>query len=488
MSDRTRTKPLTPLEYSLSGRGLLSSASWMTGSHLIAQSFAYLSLILLARWLPPASFGTVAVGTAIVYAAALVVDGGTIGAVIVSPRLDRADLTRAFRRCMLRALVLTVMMAAAASAVVDKFANGGDATAVAVLALCLPLEAVSVVPRALLQKSMQFRRIAGLTATANVLSAISAIGMGMAGYGVWALVARQLVLFAVIAAMTSALCLTALRSGHLVLQTTPAKVRSPSVERWFFLFGISLMVTANLDNFVVGASGNASLVGWYALAFTIAMAPTTHLADPVGKVLFAAAASRPEGSAERVEQSVRLMAMLLVPMLPVGILAAPAVLPTVLGSVWEPIVAPFQVLLVVGVGYAIVNCIGEALSGNGHIAFRANIMIARCAATLLALVILVPTNGIRGAALAQLLVFVPFAAIYASAGARRAGTSTMAIGRALRPAAIAVSLQVIAAGAVLLAFGTSEAAALVAAAVAALAGVVAYALALLCISRRTRPS
>lgn len=63
MSDHTDSAATA---HALSNRGLITSAWWMTGSHLVAQTFAYGSLILLARWLPPASFGTVAVGMAIV--------------------------------------------------------------------------------------------------------------------------------------------------------------------------------------------------------------------------------------------------------------------------------------------------------------------------------------------------------------------------------------------------------------------------------------
>lgn len=488
MSGVARPTSPAPSAYLLTGRALLASAWWMSGSNLVAQSFAYASLILLARWLSPASFGTVAVGTAIVYFANLFVDGGTRGALVVAPHIDRADAMRASRRCIVIALVLTATMAAAAPVVVDKFASGGDATAVAALALCLPLSAVGVVPTALLQKSIHFRSLAGITAAANILSALSAVGLAMAGLGVWALVARQLILFAIMAALSSALCLKAFRAGRLILKTNHTADRSPNARRWFFLFAIFAMATLNMDNLVVGASGSASLVGLYALAFTIAMAPTTQLSEPVGKVLSAAAALRPDASAERVEQSVRLMSMLLIPLLPVGILAAPWFLPAVLGTKWEPIVVPFQVLLVVGVGHAIVNCVGEVLSGNGHIAFRTKVMIVRCAATLIALVILVHTFGIRGAAVAQLFVLVMYAGILAPAGARRTGTSMRALGSALRPAAVAVLIQVVAASAVLLTLGNSQTAELIAAAAAATAAALVYTPAVVRHYRRISPS
>jgi O-antigen/teichoic acid export membrane protein len=432
----------TPAAHPLSGRGLIASAWWMTGSHLVAQAFAYGSLILLARWLPPASFGTVAVGTAIVYIAVFVVDRGTWGGIVVRQQLSRVDLARAFRGCMLTALVLAAVMAASAGVLADSFASGGDAAVLAVLAISLPLHAVAVVPTALLQKSMQFRRLAGVNAVANVLSAAVAVLVALAGLGVWALVARQLVLFGVTAVLASVMCLPVLRAHQPTPKPESPVRQAPSVERWFFLFTVMFVLISNLDYLVIGGFTDAGVVGLYVLALTIAMAPSTHFSEQVGKVLFAAAASQPETSRDRTEQSVKLMSMLLVPLVPIGILVAPTVLPAVFGAEWKPAVVAFQVLFVVGVGHAIVNCIGEALSGNGQIAWRAKVMVARCVATLLALVVLVAADGIRGAALAQLLVFAPYAALYVTAGARRAGTSPAALWRTLRPVLISLGVQV----------------------------------------------
>lgn len=454
----------------LSGRGLIRSAGWMTGSHLLAQCFAYGSLILLARWLAPASFGTIAVGTAVLYVAVLFVEQGTLGGIIVRRRLTRSDLVAAMLRCLLTAVVLGAVMAGVAGLLVDRFASGGDAAAVAALALCLPLHALAVVPTALLQKTMQFGRLAALNAIANVVSALVAVLIAVAGAGVWALVARQVVLFLALAVLTPLFC----RHVRLDDAGSGEPPRGAHAERWFFLFGLALMVTANLDFLVVGAYGDAAVVGLYALAFTIAMAPSTHISAQVGKVLFAAAALHPETSRERTEQSVRLMSAVFLPLLPLGILVAPAVLPAVLGEKWQPMVVPFQILLVAGVLYAIVNCIGEALSGNGHIGFRAKAMVGRCGATGVALLVLVPLDGMRGAAIAQVIVFALYAALYATAGARRAGTSPAALWRSLRPVVGALAAQVAVSVAVLCGLVALGMPAATACALAGLAGLAVY--------------
>ena len=94
-----------------------------------------------------------------------------------------------------------------------------------------------------------------------------------------------------------------------------------------------------------------------------------------------------------------------------------------------------------GICQAIVNCVGETLAGVGQIAFRAKVNVAWCVATLVALLVLVPADGIRGAALAHLVVFVPYFAIYATTGALRAGTTTRELWGVLRPTVLAVICQ-----------------------------------------------
>jgi O-antigen/teichoic acid export membrane protein len=428
----------------VSWRSLVASAWWMTGSNLVAQTFGYGSLIYLAHVVRPADFGTVALGTAAVCIGSLIVSRGTYGAVMVDRTMGRADLVRAHWRCVVVGGILGALMAVSANWLVAIFAKGGDPRAVAALAVCLPLYGMGIVPTALLHRSMRFRRLAGAATIASVLSAAVGVLAGVGGLGVWSLVARFVLLSAAQVVLASALCLPELR-GVLSAPTGTARPgRAHSGDRWFFLFGVTLVLTTNLDNLVIGASSDARLLGLYAVAFTIAMAPVTHLSEQVGKVLFAAAAADPESSSERTVHSVRLMTMLLLPLLPVGVLVAPVVLPAVLGPEWTEAVPAFQVLWVAGVVHAVVNCIGEPLSGIGQIAFRARTMVVRCVATLVTLWLLVRLDGIRGAGIAHLAVCLPYAAVYFTVGARRAGTTERDLWRVLRPVARTVAVQLVA--------------------------------------------
>lgn len=461
-----------PQPGALSARGILAAASWMTGAHAVAQVAAYGSLIVLAHLLPPGTFGIVAAGTAVVWIAVVFIDSGAHGSIVVTSGLTSAFLRREFLRCLAFAVVLGAAIVLGAQLFVGPITSNQSAAAVAALALCLPVYALTVIPVALLQRAMEFRTLAGATAASNIGAAVAAVVAGVAGAGVWALVTRQLLWFVLLAGFAAVLA----RPYRPRATAGDALAAPRSVDRWFLVFRLTLLVGLSVDYLVIGALDGAAAVGLYSLAFVIAFAPVDHLSAEVGKVLFAAAAaSNRESSAARTVQAVRVMSLLLLPLLPPAIALAPILVPAVLGDEWKGMVVPLQILLVVGVGYAILNCIGEALSGGGEIAFRAKVNVAWSLATVVALVGLVALDGIRGAALAHLAVFVPYAAVYLTAGARRIGISPRLLWNTVRLPVGVVALEAavtVAVAAVVAGSGLSRAVALSA---GALAGVLAVA-------------
>jgi O-antigen/teichoic acid export membrane protein len=112
-----------------------------------------------------------------------------------------------------------------------------------------------------------------------------------------------------------------------------------------------------------------------------------------------------------------------------------------MGQEWAGMIGPLRILVVVGVAHAIVNVIGESLSGTGHIGFRARVNIVWMVGMVGALVVLVQADGIRGAALAHLALYVPVTIAYATTGMRLLGSEPRGLGTALRGVGLVVGLQ-----------------------------------------------
>jgi O-antigen/teichoic acid export membrane protein len=410
----------------------------MSGAHVVAQMFAYGSLLVLAHFVAPRSFGTVATGTAILYVGTVLMNSGTGGSIVVAPEISQESLRSSRSRCLLVGCLLSAAIALGAPALSGAFGGGHDPAVLAALGVGIPIYALAVVPMAVLQRALRFRELARVSAAANFLSAAVAVAAGVLGAGVWALVLRQLAWCAGLAALA-----TLSVNRHVAVPRTPAIARPVRpMARWFLLFAVTQVVTFNLDYFVIGWQRTAAQLGLYSVAFMIAFAPLQHFSAEVGKVLFAAAAAGGmSASAGRTLVAMRLMTLILLPTLPVMVVLAPVVLPALLGREWSGMVVPFQLLAVAGIGYSIVNCIGEALAGAGRIDVRVKLNTGWCVLTLALLVALVHLDGIRGAALAHVIVFIGYGAVYLTAGIRRAGTDARTLGRALAPVLSAVAVQ-----------------------------------------------
>lgn len=428
-------------------RGAVARAvSWVGVGHLVSQGLWLGSLLVLAALLSPRDFGTLASALVLVNLAGLLVDSGTRGSLIAKPQLTRADVRGAIALNAAVGLGTTLLIAGLAGPAVRAFAGGGDVAAVRVLSVGVFLYALGISAFALLQKRLRLKGYAAANIASAVVSSVVAVVAALLGAGVWALVVRQLLSMGLLSAfawIAARGLVPAREAGEPAGVWRAMRVRQP---QWtgFFLLAAADFVVLNADVFVVGAITEARGLGLYSLAFTLAFAPLTQIAWQVGRVLFPAAAATQslEDVGRRTLVSLRLMALLLGPFVPAVIALAP-LLPEVLGDKWRPMVTPFQLLLVAGVGQALVSVVGESLSGTGNVRFRAGVNVAWALAMVGALVALVSIGGIRGAALAHLALFIPFAAVYATIGARRLGIDAGRIGAALSPVAVPVAVQAV---------------------------------------------
>jgi len=176
----------------------------------------------------------------------------------------------------------------------------------------------------------------------------------------------------------------------------------------------------------------------------LAFAPLRQLVWQVGAVFFSSSAAEDEPEKVRVQllKALRVAALVFFPLIPPAMVLAPVVLPAVLGDEWQGMVRPFQVLMVVGVGHALVNIMGEFLAGRGHVRFRARVSAVWAAATVILMCILVPPLGILGAAVTHAVLFVPVAGLFAVVGGRLLGVSLSQLAAALRPVVVVVVLEI----------------------------------------------
>jgi len=449
--------------------------SWVGVGQLVGQVWWYGSLIALGALLGPRDFGTIAAGLVVVQIAQFLMDSGTRGSLIVAPKLSLELLRRAFAFNIATGVALTILVAGLAQPFVDAFAPGGQADAIRFLALSVALSSLVPAPMAILQRALDFKRQATIMGAAATTASIAAIVAALLGAGIWALALRQVLFQLVIAGM----------SWWSVRDRLPGR-RDPSERRgplrqeqafWFFVVSLSQFLALNVDYLIVGGVTDARRLGLYSLAFTIAFAPLTQFSAQIGKVVFPAVAATTDRTvvASRALKATRLLALVIAPCVPPAIALAPAILPHLFGSEWTSMVLPFQILLVAGMGQALLTVVQESLSGTGNVAFFATTSFVWLSAMVVALLVLVHVDGIRGAALAHVLLLVPLAAAYATGGARRIGLRARSLVRGLGGVLGAVTMEAVLVAATIAALRGVDVQRDVASVAGALVGIVAVA-------------
>lgn len=341
----------------------ISGARWTFSARLSRETVAFVASVLLARLVSPAEFGYAAVALIVVALTAIL---GTAGC--TAPLVQRTELTNrlvgaAVVVCLSVATVLTLVTIAAAEALVSPVFGERTAELVLLAAPAWLLVAVGAPSHALLQRSFRFRRIAVVEACAAVLSAGTAVALAEGGAGGAAVVVGGLVLVGA--------------SGLLALVAMPPPSwrtdRSAVGETLGFatpLAASSLVyvVYRNIDYVILGARSTPTQLGYYWRAWQLGVSYPSRISDVMQWVslsVFSRVSGRDELRAIHT-RIVRTHVTVLVPLLAVFIGAAPALIPWLLGSTWEPAVLPAQIMAVAGMAESVTTGIGPLMVALGR--------------------------------------------------------------------------------------------------------------------------
>jgi O-antigen/teichoic acid export membrane protein len=312
-----------------------------TGSQAVLQ---VLVLAVLSRLLAPADFGLVAAVLAVVGFSTIFSQLGIGPAVVQRLELKPAHLRMGFTLSLLLGFLLAALAWMFAPAVADCFRLPGLTPILRAVSLVFPLQGLSVVAESLLQRDLQFRRLAAIE-VASVALGYGLVGIALAalGFGAWSLVGGHL---AQTVLKTAAL---------LILRPHPMRPlwdRQACSELLYFGSGFTVARVGNYlgtygDNFVIGRWLGAAALGIYGRAYQLVAGPAALFGTVLDRVLFPAMArvqTQPEQLAAAYRRGVALIALVTLPASAVLVVLAPELIHVLLGPGWDAVVVPFQIL------------------------------------------------------------------------------------------------------------------------------------------------
>ncbi len=363
-------------------RGALGWAFAMSwGQRLMATVFTF----VLAAMLGPRVYGIVAIAIAFTSLALVFLEQGISTAIVQRENLEPEHLDTAFWLNTGWALVLAGLTVAAAgpwAALNDVPEVRG---ALIALAPTLLLAGLCVVQMARLQRGMEFRRLAISANIATLLGGVAGIGLAVAGAGVWALVAQQLV-------YDGGMCV-------LLFALSPWRPRfrySGSHAGELLRYSSSVMV-ANLGGFLnrrsdallLGLFFGPAVVGVYRLADRLVDTLLELTMRPVGMVSlphFSRLQNDPVGLRGAVASCMKITFVACIPTLLVLAATSPWIL-ALIGPEWEVGATALKLLCIVGIAKSLVYFTGPLLFAVDRPKLRAGMLWLFAAISVVTVVI-----------------------------------------------------------------------------------------------------
>ena len=375
---------------------------WTAGSKLAQQSFRFCLSIVLMRLLGPEEFGLG--GMVLVFSgfAAIFEDLGLSSALVQRADLREEHRSTVFWVNLAMAGLLASILFLAAPAIAAFYGHPLLAPMAAWISLYFVLSAPSVVPRALLRRSLRFDVLAKVNIASALLSGATAVVTAVAGGGAWSLVAAQLV-----TAATGSVLLVAFGGWQPRLLWSYQALRE--------LLGVSAGVTGvkvidywarAADKLLIGKLIGAEALGLYSRAYSLMLWPFTQLMNMLAAVMFPALSAM-RGDKSRVRRAyLRFVELLTFMMFPLTLgfvaVAEPLVL-GLLGAKWRVIVPMSQILALVATTQSVGSPTAWICTSQGRTHWMFWWTLGGSGVLVMSVVLGISLGGLEAVALAYLI-------------------------------------------------------------------------------------
>lgn len=332
-------------------------AKWAGVSQFGRQALIGITLVLLARLLPPEDFGLAAMAAAAVVFANVLSDMGLASAVIRSPRLSTIMLSGLWWANMVMGVIASLILVAIAAPLATFYHEPRVAPLLKGLALVPLFTGFASLQRAILERKLAFNTLARIEIIAAAGGGGVAVAGAFIGAGAWSIILQSVV--------TQAIMLFLLWKAAAFVPMTfihwKAIRNAVKFGAWLASFSIINLIGRNTDNFIIGRVLGATALGVYGLAYQMMLYPLFAVTSALGRVLYPAL-SRFSNNKRRLGRAylraIGAIALVSFPLL-IGLwsLAVPFV-HTVFGSRWTAVIPLLMILIPVGLFQSISSTVG----------------------------------------------------------------------------------------------------------------------------------
>ena len=295
--------------------------NWLGGATIIAKITDFATILLVLRFLTKEQVGA---GALVVALGAVIeaLDGlGTSTALVQAPSLSRLQLDSLFWFILLSACVVAGVVLLAAPWIASLYGIAGVAAYFLAIAIKQPLVGAAVIPLAMLQRELQYERIALVNVGSTFAAALTRLGLAMAGAGTWAIVIAFAAsgLFTLVGAMLASPIRPQLR------MSLPAISPLLRFGLRATMSGLCEQMINNVHHVLVGWFYGAAALAEFRVSFDLAMEPANAAGTLISRTalpVFAKVAAVREHLAQSLAWSLRRLLAVAAPLAAAIVLAA----------------------------------------------------------------------------------------------------------------------------------------------------------------------
>lgn len=352
----------------------ISGTAWSMASNLAYQVLSLGLSLVLMRLLAPESFGLIGMVTVFTAFAAVFGDLGLSAALIQKQDASEEHYSSVFWVNSAFGLALSLVFVAAAPALARFYRAPVLLPLTALLASSFLINSLSGVQQAILQKRMEFRKLAAADLGALLLSGAVAITLAAGGLHVWSLASQVLVFGSTRTALLWLLCGWRPKGGL-------KRARIRELQRFSahtLSFTVANYWIRNADNFLIAKLMGQEELGLYSRAYSLMLFPLTLLSSKIGSVLFPAF-SAIQGDRQRIAsvylRIIRVVALFTFPMMIGLLLTASSFVPVVLGPQWARVIPLLEIFALIGMIESIGTLNGSLYLSQGRTGLRLKVLM-----------------------------------------------------------------------------------------------------------------
>ena len=337
---------------------------WITAQRFSQILVNFVSGIILARLLTPEDYGCIGMLGIFMLIAGTFIDGGFGFAIIQKKRPTQEDYSTVFFWNLGLAVVLYVVLYFAAPAIASFYHVPLLRDVLRVQGIVLIINALRAIHENMLNKQFQFKKLAITSVASSLVSLAITIWMAYKGFGVWALVAQNLILQAIPMAVY-----------WLTNHWIPKLLFSLKSFKELFSFGFYMLMNAllvtivnNIQGLLIGRLYNPALMGYYSKAHSTETLASTTISQAVTQVtfpLYSELQDQMEKMKAVIKRLTTTMAFVCFPMLFVLILLAKPLFVLLYSAKWLESVPYFQLLCIAGLAISLSSINTQPIAAIG---------------------------------------------------------------------------------------------------------------------------